>query len=144
MTDLSNIVDAEREKTFDAAMEEEARRILEIPGDPGAFPLLASLDEEIALALAHIDGLRAVRQSQMRSLAHVECYVDTELMQMESRTPRYSPYRFPEREKLQRRLFEIEGERRKTAMSHEEKLRELRLRLFGLLRKRKLLDEAAA
>ena len=71
----------------------------------------------------------------MRSLVRVECYVDTELMQMEQRTPRYSPYRYPEREKLQRRLHHVGGERRKLVVAHEERVQRLHDRLLDLLNK---------
>lgn len=74
-----------------------------------------------------------MERRQLESLLQAECYLDTELMGMERRTPRYSPYRFPEREKLQRRLFDVEADRRRLDATVEEKLRELHDRLLRLL-----------
>ncbi len=56
-------------------------------------------------------------------------------MQMEERTPRYSTYRFPEREKLQRRLLSIGAERRKLAARLEEKIQSLEDRLLSEINK---------
>jgi hypothetical protein len=71
----------------------------------------------------------------MQELRQAECEIETELMQMEQRTPRYSPYRFPEREKLQRRLARVGQERRKLTLTLAEKLDGLHDRLLSLLRK---------
>ena len=79
------------------------------------------------------DAWRAIRERLLRSLLRGDCYAGTELMQMEARTPRYSPYRFPEREKFQRRLFEIDKERRRLETQHERTVVELENRLFTLL-----------
>ncbi len=62
-----------------------------------------------------------------------EITVNTELIQMEERTPRYSPYRYPEREKLQRRVHSLEQERRRLKIARDEKLRSLHERLLSLL-----------
>lgn len=83
--------------------------------------------------LDQIDGWRETREKLDHSLLRAECYTDTELMQMEARTPKYSPYRFPEREKLQRRLFEIEKERRRSDVTHRERLDELHHHLLELV-----------
>ena len=118
-------------------LEASAKRIRAVPPGRGELPSpLETLNGEIALNLAHMERLRAVNDDQILSLLKMECYTDTELIQMEQRTPRYSPYRFPEREKLQRRLVAIETERRKLATNLEEKLRPLREQLFALMTKR--------
>ena len=67
--------------------------------------------------------------------AEEESGIGTELLQMEARTPRYSPYRFPEREKLQRRLGQLSQERRRFKMTEAEKLDGLHNRLLSLLSK---------
>ena len=59
---------------------------------------------------------------------------------MEERTPRYSPYRFPERDKLQKRLFAIEAERRKRAVMYEDRLQGLQNKLLSLMQKHKQLN----
>ena len=37
---------------------------------------------------------------QFHRLLRLECYVDTDLMQLLQRAPRYTPYHFPEKEKF--------------------------------------------
>jgi DNA integrity scanning protein DisA with diadenylate cyclase activity len=91
--------------------------------------------KEIALAIEQMDRLKELHKKQLYRLLQVECYVDTEIMQMEQRMPRYSSYRFPEREKLQRRLFALGQERRKLHIQHEEKTRSLEDRLLSLINK---------
>ena len=115
-------------------LENRARAIIARPrsGDP-SDSVVAGLGRDIALVMEQIESLRAVQQSLSSSLLQVECYVDTELIQMELRTPRYSPYRYPEREKLQRRLLEIEHERRDRSVNHEQRMAELHKRLLDLL-----------
>ena len=76
----------------------------------------------------------------MQSLLDSECDIETELMQMEARTPRYSAYRFPEREKLQRRLGHIAVERRQFTMTLADKMDSFHDRLLSLLKKHKIFD----
>lgn len=126
-----------REEDFLSALETKAGQISrEFSANGEPFSPLDGLDKEITLALRHMDRLREVHKAQFQSLLQVDCYTSTELIQMEQRTPRYSPYRFPEREKLQRRLLAIEAERRKLALGLEDKLRPLREQLLKLIIKR--------
>lgn len=92
-----------------------------------------TIEREIALVLDHMDRLRSLHEKLRDNLLQMRCYTDTELIQMEDRTPQYSPYRFPEREKLQRRLLALEKERRQLALSEEDKLQELHKQLLSLL-----------
>ena len=85
------------------------------------------------MTLARLDGLRDQHESLQHNLLTAECYVDTELMQMELRTPRYSPYRYPEREKLHRRLLSIEQQKTQLALRESVQLGELHDRLLYLL-----------
>lgn len=91
----------------------------------------------MALVLDHLDHLRDVDGDLEYRLLQSECYIDTELMQMEARTPRYSPARFPEREKLQRRLMGVEQERRRFIQQKEESLQRLHDRLLSLLNRQR-------
>lgn len=93
----------------------------------------ASVEREIAMILEHMERLREFHRNQLASVLLVETYVDTELLQMEQRLPRYSWYRFPEREKLQGRLQELGKERRKLLSAYEEKLEVLEDRLLSFL-----------
>ena len=89
------------------------------------------IKREIALTVEQINRLQKLYKDQLSKLLQDECYTHTELMQMEDRTPRYSTHRFPEREKLQRRLLGIGAERRKLATHLEEKIQSLEDRLLS-------------
>ena len=97
------------------------------------------IEDDIALTLHQIDRLRARDRDIRQSLVQAECYINTELIQMEERTPRYSPYRFPEREKLQRRLSRVAEERRRFVISQAEKLDAFHDRLLSQLCKHRQL-----
>lgn len=127
-------------QSFAEKLEERARNVLGAQ-DRQASPFFLSsfIGDEIALTLHQIDQLRSRKQDIMQSLLQAECYVETELMQMEQRTPRYSPYRFPEREKFQRRLSRIAEERRRHVIAHAEKLDPLHNQLLSLLNKHRQL-----
>ncbi len=95
---------------------------------------------EIALAVDQINRVKELHKEQQNRLLRIECYVDTDLMQLEQRIPRYVPHHFPEKEKLRKRLFEIEAERRKLALRLEEKNRSLEDRLLALINTHEQLD----
>lgn len=118
-----------------ARLETWARRIVDRDRAKGGSEsdIERVLARELELVVGQIEQSRDVHARQLRSLVRVECYVDTELIQMEQRTPRYSPYRFPEREKLQRRLLDIESERRKLAAEHASGVSRLHDRLLVIL-----------
>jgi len=126
---------------FSFYMEESARDLISSRNSQyTGFEVTSLIEQEIALTLDQIDRLRSVQTYQNRSLCRVECYVDTELMQMEERAPQYSPYRFPEREKFQQRLFGIEAERRKNSMIYEDKMQNLQRKLLSLMQKHEQLN----
>lgn len=127
-------------RAFRESLEGRARRLVASDRQNEGDDLAGRVNEEIALSLDHLDRERSLHERRLRSLLRVECYTDTELIQMEQRTPTYSPYRFPEREKLQRRLLRIEEERRRLAGEHEGKLQALHDRLLELLHKRAQLE----
>ncbi len=144
MTQLSNYSEPlmRQYRTITQDLEAEARdlvRNMKIRQYSG-LSITSLLKQDITLTLEQIDRLRDLQERQLRSLCRTECYVDTELMQMEERTPRYSPYRFPERDKLQKRLFAIEAERRKRAVMYEDRLQGLQNKLLSLMQKHKQLD----
>lgn len=95
---------------------------------------------EISLTIDQIRRLKGCHDEQFKRLLRVECYVDTELLQMEQRQPRYVPYHFPEKEKLKQRLFEIEKERRNLSLRLEEKTQGLEEKLLSLINKHDQLD----
>lgn len=97
---------------------------------------LAVIEREVALLLGQLDRVRTLHGEMQRDLLRDECYVGTELLQMEQRTPRYSPDRFPEREKMHRRIQGIHQERRRLTNTHTEQLHSLEDRLLSLLSSR--------
>jgi hypothetical protein len=98
------------------------------------------LRREIALTVEQIQRLRERHDEQFHRLLKVECYVDTELIQMEQRQPRYAPYHFPEKDKLKQRLFDIEKDRRNLSLRLEEKTQSLEDRLLSLINKHEQLN----
>jgi len=100
----------------------------------------AMIRREIALTIDQIKRLKDRHEEQFRRLIRLECYVDTDLMQMEQRQPRYMPYHFPEKEKLKQRLFDIEKERRNLSLKLEEKTQGLEEKLLSLINKHEQLD----
>ena len=125
----------EQKQSFTDVLERKALKVVEDTqrGKWDDASPNAILERDIALAMAHIEGLRDQQRRFRKTLLEAECYIDTELMQMEVRTPRYSPYRYPEREKLQRRLQQIQHERMQFAVRESAELRELHGRLLYLI-----------
>ena len=131
-----HIIKRVRKPSFREKLEDRARgRILGIERVPWDSSPRGFIQRQLALTLNHIGRVRKLNDELVLRLLRMECYTDTELIHMEQRTPRYSPYRFPEREKLQRRLIKIEDERRKLAIAKEEKLQQLHDRLLDLMNK---------
>ena len=101
----------------------------------------AMLSREIALTLDQIHRQREFHENELRQLLRMECSVGTDLMQLQQRIPRYTPYHFPEKEKLKQRLFEIERERRKLSLRLQDKTQSLEDRLLSLINKWQQLDQ---
>lgn len=93
----------------------------------------AMIRREIAFTVDQIKRLRKQHDEQFRRLLRIECYIDTDLMQLEQRQPRYIPYHFPEKEKLKQQLFDIEKERRNLSLKLEEKTQGLEEKLLNLI-----------
>ncbi len=120
-----------RQPTFVDELERRARSVArEREREAELSSPVGIIQGEIALTLDQIKRMRQIHEQQEHSLRRSECYIDTELMQMELRTPRYSPYRYPEREKLQRRPQQIQHERMHFAVRESAELRELHRRLL--------------
>ena len=124
----------DREASFRGTLEERARLVAR-PRHTRHWDLnpTATVERKLRFLLEEIGRERKLRRALLRSLLRVECYVGTELIQMEQRTPRYSPYRFPERDKLQRRLGKIEDERRQLLTKYQDRLHGLHVQLLSLL-----------
>ena len=126
---------------FRKKFEEKANDIADSPQkELWENTIPAMIRREIALTVDKIKRLREQHDNQFRRLLKIECYIDTDLMQLEQRQPRYIPYHFPEKEKLKQRLFDIEKERRNLSMKLEEKTQGLEEKLLNLINKCKLVD----
>ena len=128
--------------TFSERLEKRARAILK-QRDRNRQPssTVTGLERQVALTLDQLAQTRTLHEDLRRSLLRQECYTDNELNDMEQRTPKYSPYRFPEREKLQRRLIKFEEERRRLALKEDEQLRGIHDRLLELVNRHAVLGD---
>ena len=125
------------------SLEEKARRLArEIGKDTDETPVSATVKRQIALTLEHIERVRDLHAKLRDSILYMQCYTETELIRMEDRTPKYSPNRFPEREKIQKRLFALDQERRKLASAEEEKLQVMQQRLLSLMDRHTVIQPA--
>ncbi len=119
---------------FTKSLEEKAEFLASVPKREQWDKTIPSIvRREIALTVDQIKRLKEKHEEQFLRLLRIECYVDTDLMQLEERIPRYVPYHFPEKEKFKQRLFEIEKERRNLSLRLEEKTQGLEERLLALV-----------
>jgi len=126
---------------FAKTLEEKARQLADCPRKKQWDKSIPSIvRREIALTVDQIQRLRDRHNEQFLRLLRLECYVDTDLMQLEQRQPRYVSYHFPEKEKFKQRLFEIEKERRNLSLRLEEKTQGLEEKLLSLINKHEQLD----
>ena len=135
------ILEKRKPPTFGETLEERARRLTKRVHDlPWAASPPSITKREIALTLDHIARFRDLHEHLRRNLVRLECYINTELLQLQPRGPVYRDERFLERDKLKRRLFKIEEERRRLAVQKEERLQGLHERLLALLHRQALLQ----
>ncbi len=128
-------------KKFGKTLEDKAEDIAAYPKKQlWDTTIPGIIRREIALTVDQIKRLRERHDEQFHRLLRLECYVDTDLMQMEQRQPRYLPYHFPEKEKFKQRLFDIEKERRNLSLRLEEKTQGLETRLLELINRHDQLD----
>lgn len=126
---------------FRKKFEEKANDIADSPQkELWENTIPAMIRREIALTVDQIKRLQERHDEQFRRLLRIECYIDTDLIQLEQRQPRYIPYHFPEKEKLKQRLFDIEKERRNLSLKLEEKTQGLEEKLLSLINKHEQLD----
>ncbi len=126
---------------FTKSLEEKANQLAAYPRKNKWDDSIPSmLRREITLTVEQIQRLRDKHDEQFRRLLRVECYVDTELIQMDQRQPRDVPFSLPQEEKLKQRLFDIEKERRNLSLRLEEKTQGLETKLLELINKHQQLD----
>ena len=126
---------------FGKTLEDKANQLAE-EGSSGHWDtsIPATIRREIALTVDQLNRQRELHDKQLRRLLRIECNVDTDLIQLQQRIPRYTPHHFPEEEKLKQRLFEVEKERRNLTLRLEDKHQSLQDRLLNLLNKHEQLD----
>lgn len=126
---------------FSKSLEEKAEELASVPRREQWDKSIPSIvRREIALTVDQIKRLKERHEEQFLRLLRIECYVDTDLMRLEQRIPRYAPYHFPEKEKFKQRLFEIEKERRNLSLKLEEKTQGLEDKLLALVNRCELMD----
>ena len=126
---------------FRKSLEEKAEFLASVPKQERWDKSIPSIvRREIALTVDQIKRLREKHEEQFLRLLRIECYVDTDLMQLNERIPRYTPYHFPEKEKFKQSLFEIEKERRNLSLRLEEKTQGLEDKLLNLVNRHEQLD----
>lgn len=131
----------ETRESFASDLEKRARRtISNSRNHTPSSSVNIIIEEEMALLLDQIDRLESRRRELLDDMLQAESHIDTELIQMEDRTPRYSPYRFPERENIQRRLTRLNEERRRLTTIFADKLDSFHDRLLSLLKKHRQLQ----
>lgn len=121
---------------FPESLEEKAENIIkdfDFQDWDNSVP--AIFKREIALTLDQIKRLQKLHKKQVSMLGNAECEIDTEMLQMEARTPKYSPYKYPEREKFQRQLLGIKSERAREDVFYEDRLQNFHRTLLGLIHK---------
>ena len=91
--------------------------------------------QEIALLLGQIDQLDDHYSTQKGLFLDVECHIETELMQLGNRLPKYSSVIFPERERLMERLQRLGSEKGRLSDSILGRFISFESQLFSLIRK---------
>jgi len=102
---------------------------------PGATTITKIIESDIFLTLNQLDQVQEMHNELGRSLDTTESYLNTEIMQLEDRMPRYSPYKYPEKEKLQGKLLGLETERRRLAVEQQREEHRLQRQLLVLKNK---------
>ena len=105
---------------------------------------MSRLEREIAFWSAALDRMRTLHEEQLLHLLRAECYVETDLMALESYAPKVVMYRFKVRDNLKTKLLQIDQERRRLRQTHEHDVESVHERLLGLLDKRAHLRTATS
>jgi len=98
------------------------------------------LRREIALTVEQLEQIKFLTRDQMKRLLQQECEINTQMKEYRLGIPHHTAFRFPEEQKLQQRLFDIEKERRKLSTQYHDKQKTLEDRLLELVNKHEQLD----
>lgn len=126
---------------FSDDLEARARRLTEHSRQHLWRPSpLSVIERDLTLILDQLSGSRELHEALLEDLVRETCYIKTELLAIKQRTPPYSRYQFPEREKFLRRLTAIASERRKLHSKTQDRLHDLQSRLLSLLNQHSILS----
>jgi hypothetical protein len=128
-----------RKKTFTRTLEERAEDVLFSNETRDPSSPMSSIVNEIDLVLEQIHNQQDFHHEQMRELFLMETYIDTDLLRIEDRTSRYANQRFPEEEKVKRRLHDLDKERRRLKAEYQESVGKLHGKLLELMNRHDLL-----
>ena len=118
---------------FAQHLEERAKEAIQSRDQEDSTSITSGLQREMSLALDHIERTRQLHDNLRRNLRQHELYLLTEILQREPRGSQvYRDYRLPERDRLRDRLRELDAERRRLAIWHEEHRSRLHDRLLTL------------
>ena len=121
---------------FGDTLEDRAREIAKgLNGLTNSYSVSSIIIKDIALTLDHIEGLKKVHENIRKNLVRLECYIGTDLLQLEPKPHDYDNHNRSDRNTLKGRLLKIEEERRKLSVEEEEKLQKLHEKLLSLLHK---------
>ena len=126
---------AGKDVSISQVLENRAKELTRLRRDTWDSSVPSVLEKEIALTLGHIEAVRNLHEARRRSLVRAECYVMTELLQIEKHKYSYTLFHFPEQQKLQTMLFKIEQDRQRAAAHEVERLQGLEDRLLNLVSK---------
>ena len=127
-------------RRFTDSLERRAREVASWRDDPGWTSPVGTIRREIKLVLEQLQNQRLSRRQQRDELLQIETYVDTELMKMEDRIRRSDNPSSYQQDRLQRRLFELDKERRKVEASYTDGMSALQEKLLDLINKHELLS----
>ena len=123
-------------ETFKDKVFQRAREIAHGVESPEWESDISSMvKQEVALLLGQIGQLENHYSAQKELFLDAECRIDSELMQLGNRLPKYSPVIFPERERLMERLQRIDSEKSRFSDSILGRFISLESQLFSLIRK---------
>lgn len=128
-------------KSFSNSVLVKLRRIAEKASqESSSFSPVSRIEREVALALDALDSTRETHGFIDRDLLRSEASINTEIMGVEARNPRYSVYRFPELEKFLRQRQGVHAERRRHTLSKHKDFQALYENLWGLWERHRMLD----
>ncbi len=87
---------------------------------------------EKQLVEKQLERLQGLHEHQLVQLVRAECYVDSDLLKLDSYYPRQFHAMFEIRDNLKTKLLQIDKERRQLTQHHEHEVRKLEDRLFQL------------